>query len=61
MKRILPWLAILLVASVLGVGCATSSGGGHQPVGTSANSGSNQTPPPAEVHTPTVGVPPSNP
>jgi hypothetical protein len=57
MKRLLPCLLILLMASLLGTGCASSSGRGNQPTGTSAS----PTPPPGEVYTPPVAVPPSNP
>jgi len=61
MKRLLSCSAILLMVSLLGVGCATSSGGGRQSTGTSTNSSGSPTSPPGEVYTPPVAVPPSNP
>lgn len=61
MKRLLPCLVILLMAPLLGVGCATSSGGGRQSAGTSPNSTGSPTSPPGQVYTPPVAVPQSNP
>lgn len=58
MKRMLPCLAILLMAVLSSTGCATSSGGGRQSAG--ANSSVNA-PPPGQVYTPAVAVPPANP
>jgi predicted small secreted protein len=55
MKRLLPCLMILLGVSLLGAGCATSSGGGQQ------SSSVTPTSPPGEVYTPAVAVPPSSP
>ena len=61
MKRWLTCLSILLMASLLVVGCATNSGANRQSKGTSANPGGNSTPPPGQVYTPAVAAPPSNP
>jgi hypothetical protein len=61
MKRLLSCLAILVMVSLLSVGCATSSGGGRQSTGATTNSSGSPTPPPGEVYTPPVAVPPANP
>ncbi len=54
MKRLLPCLVILLMAPLLGVGCATS---------TNSSGRQQQTPtsPPGQVYSPPVAVPSSNP
>ena len=53
MKCLLACLSILLMALLLGVGCATSSGGGCQSTA--------KTPPPGGGYSTPVAVPPSNP
>jgi hypothetical protein len=61
MKRLLPCLWILLATLLLGIGCATNSGGGSQSPATTANSSSSPTSPPGEVYTQPVAVPPATP
>lgn len=61
MRRLLTCLAILLMAGLLGAGCATSSGGGRQSKNGGTNSSGSTPPPQGEVYTPAVAVPPANP
>jgi hypothetical protein len=61
MRGLLLGLAILSLASLLVVGCATNSGAKGPSTGATNNPSGNTVLPPGEVYTPPVAAPPASP